>query len=88
MIEGAVLLCDGPNLTRDKLPAEFLECLGATTPMPVGTGDTVSSMAEGEEVLIRRAVIASDGNLTSAARRLRIAKSTLYAKMQRYGISR
>jgi sigma-54 dependent transcriptional regulator, acetoin dehydrogenase operon transcriptional activator AcoR len=28
------------------------------------------------------------GNLTLAARRLHIAKSTLYAKMQRYGLSR
>ena len=45
-------------------------------------------MAEGEEVLIGRAVRASQGNLTEAARRLGIAKSTLYAKMERYGLSR
>jgi DNA-binding NtrC family response regulator len=46
------------------------------------------SLAEGEEALIRRAIIASEGNLTLAARQLRIAKSTLYVKMQRYGLSR
>ena len=39
-------------------------------------------------VLIGRAVRASQGNLTEAARRLGIAKSTLYAKMERYGLSR
>ncbi|MEZ7871733.1 MAG: sigma-54-dependent Fis family transcriptional regulator [Brachymonas denitrificans] len=48
----------------------------------------VPSMAESEEVLIARAVRASHGNFTEAARRLGIAKSTLYAKMERYGLSR
>ena len=45
-------------------------------------------MAEGEEDLIRRAIRASEGNLTLTARKLQIAKSTLYAKMHRYGLSR
>jgi transcriptional regulator with PAS, ATPase and Fis domain len=88
LIEGAVLLCDGPSLTRDNLPNEFLESLDAARLAPVCASDEVSSMAEGEEVLIRRAISASDGNLTLAARKLQIAKSTLYAKMQRYGLSR
>ncbi|WP_395062819.1 sigma-54-dependent Fis family transcriptional regulator [Paraburkholderia silvatlantica] len=48
----------------------------------------VTSIAEGEEALIRRAIAASDGNLTRAARQLNIAKSTLYVKMQRYGLRR
>lgn len=46
------------------------------------------SIAEGEEALIRRAIIDNGGNLTLAARQLHIAKSTLYVKMQRYGLSR
>lgn len=37
---------------------------------------------------IHRAIDASGGNLTLAARQLGIAKSTLYVKMQRYGLSR
>jgi transcriptional regulator of acetoin/glycerol metabolism len=45
-------------------------------------------MAEGEEALIRRAITASEGNLTLAARKLHIAKSTLYAKIHRYGLRR
>jgi transcriptional regulator with PAS, ATPase and Fis domain len=87
LIEGAVLLCEGPSVTRDHLPREFLESLEATRLEPESSAETVS-MAEGEEALIRRAIGASDGNLTLAARRLQIAKSTLYAKMHRYGLSR
>ena len=56
------------------------------TPQPTDT--LVRSMAEGEEALIVNAIAASGGNLTLAARRLNIAKSTLYAKMQRYGLTR
>ena len=51
-------------------------------------GSAVRSIAEGEEALIRRAIIDNGGNLTLAARQLHIAKSTLYVKMQRYGLSR
>ena len=87
LIEGAVLLCEGPSLTRDHLPREFLESLDVARLESDGSADTVS-MAEGEEALIRRAISASAGNLTLAARRLQIAKSTLYAKMHRYGLSR
>jgi transcriptional regulator of acetoin/glycerol metabolism len=89
VIEGAVLLADGPDLALDALPREFLdglqEAVAAETPRPASA---VCSMAEGEEALIRRAIAACGGNLTLAARQLHIAKSTLYVKMQRYGLSR
>jgi transcriptional regulator of acetoin/glycerol metabolism len=88
LIEGAVLLSDGPTLTRDALPREFLEALGASKEPGLSPAPGVCSIAEGEEDLIRRAICASDGNLTLAARQLHIAKSTLYVKMQRYGLSR
>ncbi|HJV71220.1 sigma-54-dependent Fis family transcriptional regulator [Ideonella sp.] len=83
VIEGALLMSDGAALTRDALPRELLESIDSR---PATAG--VCSMAEGEEALIRRAISACDGNLTLAARQLRIAKSTLYVKMQRYGLSR
>ncbi len=88
LIEGSVLLSETPELTLDSLPREFVEA-AATSAAPAQEGDTgVRSMAEGEEELIRRAISASGGNLTLAARQLHIAKSTLYAKMQRYGLTR
>jgi transcriptional regulator of acetoin/glycerol metabolism len=88
LIEGAVLLSDGPVLTRESLPREFLDDADAArSPVPTEPSP-VCSMAEGEEALIRRAIGACGGNLTLAARQLHIAKSTLYVKMQRYGLSR
>lgn len=87
LIEGAVLLCEEPVVTRAHLPGEFLETLNATRSDASSLTGAIS-MAEGEEALIQQAIRASDGNLTSAARQLRIAKSTLYAKMRRYGLSR
>ncbi len=88
LIEGAVLLSEGPALTRDALPRELLEAVAAGDAPLDAAASGVYSMAEGEESLIRRAISASGGNLTLAARQLHIAKSTLYVKMQRYGLSR
>jgi transcriptional regulator of acetoin/glycerol metabolism len=87
LIEGAVLLSEGHALTREALPREFIESMqhgSAADDNPAG----VRSMAEAEEDLIRRTIKVCDGNLTLAARQLHIAKSTLYVKMQRYGLSR
>ncbi|WP_200228250.1 sigma-54-dependent Fis family transcriptional regulator [Rubrivivax gelatinosus] len=86
VIEGAVLTCpDAPLAVADLQldPSTFDTPAPALAPEPA-----VTSMAEGEEALIVRAITASGGNLTLAARRLSIAKSTLYAKLQRYGLSR
>jgi transcriptional regulator of acetoin/glycerol metabolism len=99
-IEGAVLLNEGPVLTCASLPPEIArpEPLPSALPNPArSTGVAlplealdggVPSMEQGEVLLIRHAIEASQGNLTQAARRLNIAKSTLYAKMKRYGLSR
>ena len=86
LIEGAVLLSDGPVLTRQALPREFLESAESRDAAPA-LGE-VRSMAEGAEALIRKAIADTGGNLTLAARQLGIAKSTLYTKLQRYGLSR
>jgi transcriptional regulator of acetoin/glycerol metabolism len=88
VIEAAVLLSDGPHLTRDDLPVELLEGLDPEAAPAAPSPGAVWSMAEGEEALIRRAITASEGNLTLAARKLHIAKSTLYAKIHRYGLRR
>ncbi|CAN7771315.1 sigma-54-dependent Fis family transcriptional regulator [Variovorax sp. LjRoot84] len=88
VIQGAVMMSEAEPLTCEALPPELsgLETSGAAHPEALGA--EVRSIAEGEEALIRRAIIASEGNLTLAARQLHIAKSTLYVKMQRYGLSR
>jgi len=88
IIEGAVLLSEGAALTLHALPRDLLDTVAADGTSTEVAGAQVCSIAEGEEALIRRAISASGGNLTVAARQLHIAKSTLYAKMQRYGLSR
>lgn len=83
VIEGAVLLSSGGSLSRAMLPLAVGQ---AAAPAPPATGSI--TLVKGEEDLIRRSIAASGGNLTQSARSLRIAKSTLYAKMKRYGMSR
>ncbi len=87
LIEGLVLLCEEPSVTCAHLPHEFQAVHDAVQPGSCNPAGAMS-MAEGEEDLIRRAIRASEGNLTLTARKLQIAKSTLYAKMHRYGLSR
>ncbi|ASC67305.1 sigma-54-dependent Fis family transcriptional regulator [Achromobacter denitrificans] len=83
VIESAVLLSSGGSLSRAMLPPEVSH---APAPAPAALGPI--TLVQGEEDLIRRSIVASGGNLTQSARSLHIAKSTLYAKMKRYGMSR
>jgi transcriptional regulator of acetoin/glycerol metabolism len=86
VIESSALQCGGGVIGREHLPAEVL---AAETPASgVTMPTTVLSMEQGEVALIRQAIRSCGGNLSQAARALGIAKSTLYAKMQRYGLSR
>ena len=89
LIECTVLLCNGAVITVDDLPADFLDALAQEAAAPT-TADSAQplSLPEGEKQMIRQAVDACGGNISRAARTLQIAKSTLYAKMSRYGISR
>jgi DNA-binding NtrC family response regulator len=49
--------------------------------------DLPSAIAKLEETMIRKALEASGGNRTEAARRLNINRQLLYTKMQRYGLA-
>ena len=88
-IESMVLMSDGELIGVDALPPELAPRPGDTLPLH-GVAPTpaqaVCSMAEGELELIRRAIAATGGNLTGAARQLGVAKSTLYLKLKRYGL--
>ncbi len=83
VIESAVLLSSGGSLSRAMLPPEV-----GHAPAPVLAAAGPITLVQGEEDLIRRSLIASGGNLIQSARSLHIAKSTLYVKMKRYGMSR
>ena len=87
VIEAAVLMRpDGPLRVGDLgLEDPGGPVSGSEGAGPMSWGD---SLAEGEEAQISRVIAGCGGNLTLAARRLGIAKSTLYAKMRRYGMRR
>lgn len=95
VIEAAVLMSNGESLAPELLPPE----LQSGRPASVAAGESVVSSpldsARGAATLdqvecdaIRRAIVAEQGNLTRAAKRLAIAKSTLYLKMQAFGLNR
>jgi DNA-binding NtrC family response regulator len=46
----------------------------------------VLPLSEVEEVFIRRALNATNGNISAAAEKLDVGRSTVYRKMQEYGI--
>ncbi len=103
VIEGLVLLAEGDVLTRDDLPPEVARPVPrpssimappSETDHPRGSQDrppgarAVVSLADCERETVVDAIAQEGGNLTRAASRLRIAKSTLYEKMKRHGIDR
>jgi len=88
VIESMVLMSDGEDLGIDALPLELVEAGagrmgGGAMSAPTAA---VCRIADGEADLIRRAIAATNGNLTKAARELDIAKSTLYQKVRQYGL--
>jgi len=86
VVEGALLMADGNVIGADKLPPE-ISLAGAPMPQAAAEPGAVPvslEMAEAES--IRLALATSAGNLTQAASRLGIAKSTLYQKIRKYGL--
>jgi transcriptional regulator with PAS, ATPase and Fis domain len=82
IIERAVILSEGPQLTVDNLPAELQ---GTTLPMvgPLSAFD----LASVEKLHIQRVLNHTRGNKTEAARLLNIGLTTLYRKIEEYKLS-
>lgn len=92
VVHRAMLLAIGGLITHDCLPPSILGTVssdetGSSAETEVshhGTGRL--SLAEAERQAIERALDASGGNVTRAARRLGIARATIYRKMARLGV--
>jgi len=93
VIEGAVLIARDGIIAVDDLPPEIRDAAcadsrgvassdGHSLPLP-----RVPSLEMAEAEAIRLAIQQSDGNLTQVAIQLGIAKSTLYQKIKKYGLS-
>jgi len=82
IIERAVILSDGPQLTVDNLPSE-LQVSGVRTSGPLSAFD----LASVEKLHIQRVLNHTRGNKTEAARLLNIGLTTLYRKIEEYKLS-
>ena len=83
LITAAFFLAEGPLLCPQDLPEEFVTGLNSA-PLEEDAGP----LQEAEREMIEQVIREQHGNLTQAARQLKIAKSTLYSKLKKYGISR
>jgi len=97
VIERAVLLCDGPAIGLDHLPADKLDQARAPKPTPppqqpltaASTGGrSRTPTQENERQRILDALTACAGNQSRAAQRLGISRRTLVTKLDTYRIPR
>jgi len=92
VIEGMLLTAEGEELTEADVPDEIRTPAGATIALPAGTSAPpepqlgLTGMENAERLALLRAMQVHKGNLTAVARDLGIAKSTVYAKLRRFGL--
>lgn len=89
VVEGMVIVAETETLSVADLPEEIQNVAGS--PLLQGGQNTLpqpASLENAERETIRTTILACQGNLTQAARELGIAKSTLYAKVKKYGLER
>jgi sigma-54 dependent transcriptional regulator, acetoin dehydrogenase operon transcriptional activator AcoR len=87
VVEGLVLMTADETITVADLPVELAALTVAGAPThgaPAST--TVTSLDAVERDAITAAILTYHGNLTQVAHALHMAKSTLYLKIQKYGL--
>lgn len=96
MVERAILFCDGPELRAVDLPSELRG--GTIPPRELGTEDVSIPLQSGlkehvkiamsrlERELVSRALTQTHGNVTHAARLLKISRKGLQLKMKELGL--
>jgi sigma-54 dependent transcriptional regulator, acetoin dehydrogenase operon transcriptional activator AcoR len=93
MVESLLLMAEGEAVTVEEV-AGFLGPVAEPAAGASGTEDGNkdgarggTSLEEAERATITRAILQSHANLAEAARSLGVSRSTLYRKMERYGLS-
>ena len=83
VVTAAFYLSEERELRPGDLSVEF-----HMTASPKAGNAAISPLEEAEREMIATAVSELKGNLTQVAKRLKIAKSTLYIKLKKYGLER
>jgi len=96
LMERTILFCEGPEIRVSDLPPEIV---GVAVPASTATTDEGPRPAAGslkeavraetervERELIQRALDATGGNVTQAARKLKISRKSLQTKMKELGL--
>jgi DNA-binding NtrC family response regulator len=82
-IEHAVVLSRGEKISARDLPASVRNYAGAESPQRALARSDLT-LGEAEKQLIRRALKETDGNRTSAAKKLGMSRRTLHRKLRTY----
>ena len=85
-IEHAVVLCKSDKITPRDLPPSARPAAVAPASAPPARASGDLSVKEAEKQLIIRALKATDGNRTLAAKKLGMSRRTLYRKLTEYGL--
>jgi sigma-54 dependent transcriptional regulator, acetoin dehydrogenase operon transcriptional activator AcoR len=88
VMEGMVMLTSGDTVTAAALPEEIALSIAATGREPgiPAVSAAVRDLDAVERDAISTAIARCHGNLTMVAKELRISKSTLYLKVDKYGL--
>jgi two-component system response regulator HydG len=86
VVHRSLVIAEGPDLTLDDLPAGLTAADRRAGAAPGSSVDPGLSLEELERVAIERALETHDGNLSDVARQLGIGRSTLYRKLEQYGL--
>ena len=96
VIRSTLYTAGNSHITREDLPQDFIAELNQlNTSAFAKSAQIVSateagqmSLADWEEYGIKTTLVECEGNITQAAKKLGITRSTLYKKMERFGLTR
>jgi two-component system response regulator HydG len=86
IIAHAVIMCDGTTIMANDLPESVRTGSRPRLALPNYSAQSIPTLQQAEEQLIRTALQKLQGNQTETAKRLGISRSTLWRKMREYNI--
>jgi DNA-binding NtrC family response regulator len=86
LVESLLLMAEGEQVTEAEVTA-LVEARPRPASPELCRAASGASLEQAERAVIAAAIARSQANLAEAARALGISRSTLYRKMERYGLS-